>query len=111
MRVASLLTAILAHCALGPALGADDPFSLLFMSDLSEVTDAPTTVEGVLPSYMQGGTFIHNGCGSFEMGSRKLSHIFDCFAKVRGACAIVTRTDLTPHPTPTAALLDVQLSH
>lgn len=59
----------------------DDPNNLLYTTNTAEFEDFPLNFENELPKWLKG-TLIRNGVGRFEVGKRRMLHLFDGFAKL-----------------------------
>ena len=79
MKIVSVIS--LTQLAITAMATPQEVFNSLYEGSSYETGDAPVDlqVNGDLPSYLQG-SIIHNGCGSFSVGERSLSHVFGEFS-------------------------------
>ena len=79
MKIVSVIS--LTQLAITAMATPQEVFNSLYEGSSYETGDAPVDlqVNGDLPSYLQG-SIIHNGCGSFSVGERSLSHVFGKFS-------------------------------
>lgn len=66
---------------LSPFALATDGFSLLYTTNPKELEDVAIQFEKPLPKWLKG-TLIRNGFGRFELGKRRMIHMFDAYAKL-----------------------------